>query len=63
MFIYLMQINLSIQMVKDAFRTSLYILRFEWFENKMTETFSLFRNSNRTPYRTSKLLYMDFIQI
>lgn len=35
-------------MVKGAFRTSLYILRFEWFDNKLTETFSLFGNSNRT---------------
>jgi len=45
-------------MVKEAFKTFLYILRFEWFDNNMSETFSLFRNSNRTPYRISKLLYM-----
>jgi hypothetical protein len=39
----------------------LYIIRFEWFDSKMTETFSLFRNSDRTPYRVSKLLYMGLL--
>jgi len=48
-------------MVKDAFRTSLCILRFEWFASKMTETFRLFRNSVRVPYRVSKLLYMGLL--
>jgi len=40
----------------------LYILRFEWFDSKMTETFSLFRNSDRKPYRASKLLYMGLLR-
>jgi hypothetical protein len=39
----------------------LYILQFEWLDSKMIETFSLFRNSDRTPHRVSKQLYMGLL--